>query len=733
MGIDSYKRAEGGFDLTRSICWSPPGCHGGCGVLLRSKNGKIAGVTGDGGNAFNRGQLCIRGRKISEVLYHPNRLIHPLVRTGRRGENKWWQVSFEDAIEIISDRLNTIKAGYGAESVIFCKGTARDIGGYLPRLCYGFGSPNYFGFGPGNGNACFRPRAAVSTAMTGRMPVPDLGQFSLRGADSREDNLPECILVWGANPEVSHPDGLHGSWFRRAVRRGAKLIVADPRRSGIAAEADIWLRLKPGSDSALALGFINRLFSEGGIDREYVRDNVSGADFFKEASRGYGGDAVFAATGVDADSLAAAVKMFAGAGCSTMIWGVGVEMSAGCVDTIRCLTGIMALTGNIDRPGGWLLPDEPFGVKRRGDSMEDFPQITGKPIGIDEYPLTGVGNPYGQPDVLLEQMESGEPYPVKAAWIQTAGIIPAGFADPGRVIRLFEKLDFIAVADVFLTPAIIALADVVLPAAMYPEKDSIFVQSSGVGAINRAVDPPGECRSDAEIIMAAGKKVAGKYFPWDNLEEWLDHRLEPAGMRFRDLREKGYIQADHFYGSYISGGGLEARFPTPSGKIELDSSVLRKCGIEEAPVYKNYIEEYRGRYGGEDFPFILTSGVRRPHYFGSEQRNIPSLRKRQPDPLVTIHPEDAESQGVTEGDLVRVFSPFGECVMKAKICDDFPRGVVHCDYGWWNSDLSEDGGDYSGAGKSNVNALLPSGLQGPHGYGYPFRSFICSFEVTDHA
>jgi len=725
---NSFQRNEGESEIVRSTCWSPPGCHGGCGVLLQIQEGRIAGVRGDKDSGFNRGQLCVRGRNISETLYHPNRLTRPLIRIGKRGENKWEQIPFEEAAGVIADKLQTIKSNFGAESVIFCKGTARDIGGYLPRLCYGFGSPNYFGFGPGSGNACFRPRSAVSTAVTGGMPVPDLGQFTSPADAGSPDNSPKCIIVWGANPEISHPDGMHGSWLREALRNGAKLIVVDPRKSRLADEADVWLRIRPGTDGALALGFINQLVERDLCDREYVRDNIRGEDIVAESSQYYSPEKVAALTGIDPADLTEAVKLFAGSKPAAMIWGVGIEMNPGCADTIRSLIAIMALTGNIDCPGGWLLPGEPWGVKRRGDSLDDFPEINKRPIGTGEYPLTGIGNPYGQPDVLLDQMESGIPYPIKAAWIQTAGIIPAGFADPERVKKLFRALDFNVITDVFLTPAIMEFADVVLPAAMYPEKDSIYVQSSGLGAVNKAVEPPGECRSDAEIIRVIGKKIAAEHFPWDSIEEWLDDRLKPSGMNFRELREKGYLPAEYEYGKYAAGDGRKADFPTPSGRIELDSSILRKCGVPDQIEYIDYVEKYQEECGKNEYPFVLTTGVRKSYYFGSEHRNIPSLRKRQPDPLVTIHPQDAVLKGITGGDQVRIYSPFGSCVMTANIGGDFDQGVVHCDYGWWYPEKIQVKGEQFGMRDSNVNALLPSGLQGPAGFGYPFRCFVCNIE-----
>ena len=169
-------------------------------------------------------------------------------------------------------------------------------------------------------------------------------------------------------------------------------------------------------------------------------------------------------------------------------------------------------------------------------------------------------------------------------------------------------------------------------------------------------------------------------------------------------------------------------FETPSGKIELNSSILKSYNLPSLPEYHDYLKDYRDEFGIDNYPFILSSGARKSAYFCSEQRNIAFLRKIHPNPLVTIHPHDAERKGISNGDQVRIYSPFGECFMQAEISEKFSPGIVHCDYGWWFPEKDGKEPELFGAFVSNVNTLLPLGLQGPGGYGYPFRSFICNIE-----
>lgn len=707
-------------------------------------------MEGDKDSFFNSGEICVRGKALPEFIYHPQRIIRPLMRKGGRGSNSWEEISYKTAINIIAEKFSRIREKYGAESVVFCKGTARDIGGYLPRLCYGFGSPNYFGLGPGNGNACYRPRAAVSTAMAGGMLVPDLGQFATETDLYRPQK--QCIIVWGANPLITNPDGLHGCWLIQARRRGAKLIVIDPRKTALAEKADLFLQIPPGSDGALAFLLLKRLFTSGGEDKEFCVQWVAGADRLKRRLEEYYPEQILTQSCPPAAAqLDQFFDLINRCNSTALIWGVGMDMHPGCVDTIQSVISLLALTGNMEKPGAMLISPEPYGIARRGNSLSKFPNVKRPPIGWEQYPFNAVGNPYAQPDVLLRQLGEGKPYPIKGAFFQGTAVLPSSFAAPAEAARLLGKIDFMVMVDLFMHPGAMALADIILPAAMWPEKDSVYTHYSQLGAINKAVEPPGECKSDAQIILDLGKRLAPEFFPFKTVEDWQDEKLRPAGMTFEQLRGYGALKTEIAYHSQFSGvlrKDGSPGFDTPSGKIELSSSVKQKCRLDPLPHYFDYISQLRAeseihsravrrplitdvKFNSDDYPFILTTGVRRREYFCSEGRIIPSLRKKRPAPLVDIHPLDAAQYRINQGDAVEIATPFGSCKMQANIASLYHRGVVHCDYGWSFPERYYDSNTDFGLKDGNVNYLFPLEQQGESGFGYPFRCFICKIRKAE--
>ena len=225
---------EKGLKVVRSIARTGPGCHNGCGVQLYVKNGKLVKVEGDPEFPNNQGRLCPRCPALPQVIYHPDRLRYPMKRAGKRGEGKWERITWEDAYQTIAQRFDDFKREWGPESVIFCQGTGRDIGPYISRLAYSFGSPNRVIFGPLHGHACFRPKLTVLAATTGGYEVADCAQFVSGRYENPSWKIPECIIIWGNDPLVSNPDLFLGHWIIECMKRGSEIIVVDPRKTWLA-------------------------------------------------------------------------------------------------------------------------------------------------------------------------------------------------------------------------------------------------------------------------------------------------------------------------------------------------------------------------------------------------------------------------------------------------------------------------------------------------------------------
>ena len=258
------------MEVIKTNVWSAgPGCHGGCGVLVYIKDGRVVKVEGDPDHPWNQGRLCPRCLALVQYIYHPQRILYPLKRVGERGENKWQRISWEEAFDIIEKKFKEIAEKYGPESVLFCQGTGRDIGGWISILAYSYGSPNWtmLGF---SGNACYTPRLVAMWTVVGDFVVADTSQWLEKRYDDPEFTPPKYIVVWGQSLPSTCPDGFFSHWIVDLMKRGSKLIVIDPRVTWLASRAELHLQLRPGTDGALALGMLNVIISEGLYDKEFV-------------------------------------------------------------------------------------------------------------------------------------------------------------------------------------------------------------------------------------------------------------------------------------------------------------------------------------------------------------------------------------------------------------------------------------------------------------------------------
>ncbi len=256
-------------EIVRTTAWSAgPGCHGTCGVLAHVRNGKLTKIEGDPDHPWNRGRLCARCLAMTQYVYHPDRLTRPLMRAGERGEGKWKEISWEQAYDLIEDKLDLIRKEYGPESVVFSMGTGRDISPWLCMLAYAYGSPNVmFAL---SGNACYSPRIAAVETVMGDYCVPDAAQWLEKGYDDPRYQAPKCVVIWGYNIPNTCPDNIFGHWFIDLMKRGTEVVCIDPRLTWFSSRAKHWLRLRPGTDGALAMGFLNTIIAEDLFDHEFV-------------------------------------------------------------------------------------------------------------------------------------------------------------------------------------------------------------------------------------------------------------------------------------------------------------------------------------------------------------------------------------------------------------------------------------------------------------------------------
>ncbi len=666
--------------VVRTVCRS---CHGGCGVLVEVENGKVASIKGDKDCPINRGRLCIKGKLSHHIAHDPKRLRKPLKRT----KNGWKEISWKDAFDEITDRFSGYKDKYGAESVVLGYGTGRDNEAFIYRFANTFGTPNVLTAG----HMCYGPRIVTGIAMCGNLPVVDY------------EGNPRCIVVWGCNPIVSNPDEYKGFYLLDAINKGAKLIVVDPRKTWLAKRADVWLPVRPGTDSALAWGMVKVIIENKLYDEFFVEKYIHGWEAFVSRANSYDMGWIEEVTGVERSIIEKAARLYAEVKPSAIHWGVAIEQTRDCTNNIRLLISLMAITGNLDAPGGnvFYLPPPVISVSELGAHKRLPEEQRKKRLGGERFRIAdmiGVINPKAVWDAIIYE----KPYPVKALFlISTNPVITR--ANAREVKEALERVEFLVVADLFMTPTAM-LADIVLPSAHWLEVDYIADLWKRHGYVLPRVKAVqvGDAKSDYEILNELGKRLTGEENWWPTVKDALNYILSPSGLTFEEFKERRFLRGPVKFRKY-----LERGFRTPTGKVELFSTIYEKLGYDPLP---GYLGPYEGPKETPDlkdkFPYILITGARIPYFFHTEYRPVKALRERHPDPVVEINPKLAEEKGIKDGDWVEIASPRGSCKQRAKLTDVVPYGVISAQHGWWFPE--EDG---LGWDKSNINLLTENSYE----------------------
>ncbi|MDH3235746.1 MAG: molybdopterin-dependent oxidoreductase, partial [Alphaproteobacteria bacterium] len=675
--------------VLKSVCRS---CHGGCGALLHVDAGKLVKVEGDPASPLNKGRLCPIGAATMDLVHHPDRLKYPMRRKGPRGAGTWERITWDAALDEIADRLQAIKDEDGAEAIALGTGTGRHHIRWVSRFGHALGTPNWAE--PGFAQ-CFHPRVNTSLLTFGDFPV----------CDFTSGTAPACILYWGHNPVNSGPDGETRFNAKDSIRHGPKIVVVDPRETFLARKADLWLQLRPGSDDALALAMLNVIIAEGLWDKAFVARWTHGFEALCAQVAENTPEWAEPITWVPADKIRAAARMFAEFRPAMMEWGCAIEHTPNCIQTIRAISMLPALTGNVDVPGGWV-----FGMHGLGpfpSLIENLSEeMNAKRLGADRFKLLcgeGAALPAAHIPTLLQAMREGDPYRVRAFLVFGNNTLTT-YANSTLVRASLMKLDFFVVADLFMTPTA-ELADIVLPAASWPELDQVAglptIAANVVLAQQKAVQI-GECRSDEEIFVALARRMKLPVGT-EPVEEVLDQQLlAGCGLTFKELGVKGFHQPEMRFRKYESEG-----FATPTGKIELYSTRFEEMGYDPLPSYAEPPESpISTPEVAAEYPLVLTTGSRIPFFFNSEHRQLKRLRKAHPEPVAEIHPDTAAGLDIADGDWVWIETRRGRIRQKAKLTRGIDPRVVHAEHGWWFPE--EEAPEY-GVWKSNANMLTDNG------------------------
>lgn len=766
-------------------------CRSRCGCVAVVEDGRLQGIEPLPSHPTGQA-LCPKGRAAPELVYHPDRVTRPLRRTQPKGaaDPGWTPIGWDEALAEIAARLSDIRAAHGAEQVAFSVTTPSgshisDSISWIERFIRAYGSPNtIYGTEICNWHKDYASRFTYGYDIG----TPD---FASSG----------CIVLWGNNPAAT--------WLARQVeiqkglKRGARLVVIDPRPTALAKRATQWLRVRPGTDQAVALGLANLLVSSGRFDRTFAAtwtnasllvrsdtgrflresdlradgrsdilfshageglmafDPVSGSwaetdvapalrwqgmvetstgpvpchtalESFARAAAEYPPERVADVSGIEPGELAKAADIIAGASSVSYYAWNGVGQSVTATQTDRAISILYALTGSYGRKGG----NVPGGAAPFADiSGQDLLSATqrAKALGLAERPLgPGLQGWVTARDVYKAVLGKA-PYPVRMLMSFGTNLL-ASQPDTETARKALTALEFHVHADFFVN-ATARYADIILPAATSWEREGLRTGFDGsleglrhVQLRPAVVAPVGEARSDTDIVMglAARLGLGDRMFDLD-VDRGHDAVLARTGLTVERLRRspesivvEGVVPVD---AQSTAQDGHPRGYPTPTRKIEIYSERLLRSGHRPIPELdtNDLVPAEPG------YPLRLGS-AKSVAYCHSQHRNIASLRRLVPDPILEIAPADAAARSIVQGDWVRIRTRSGDAVARAALVPGLASGAVFGQHGWW-----VDGGDGTPYDRNhplaaNLNGAIGTDRADPVSGSIPLRCSWCEIE-----
>jgi anaerobic selenocysteine-containing dehydrogenase len=666
---------ETGIEIKKTLCAI---CGNQCGIDAYVKDGRVIKVEGTETNPTNRGTLCSKGQSNRQYIYNPERLHTPLVRTGEKGTGQFSSVTWDEALDRIADKLLKIKQESGPESVVFFAGYPKWFRPWLQRLTHSFGSPNFCS----ESSTCF-----FATVVANRLTY---GCFSA-GPDAKNA---ACILNWSTNPYNGVP---RIGPFQDAMDRGAKIIDVGPLTTPLSRHADIHLRIRPGTSGALALGMAHIIIEEGLYDREFVENWTLGFDEYRSYAQTFTPIVTEGITGVAADKIREAARLYATTKPAAMMNSANTTVHhTNGVQNHRAIISLIGLTGNFDRKGGNQVIEpisyyhRPTGLPNRQHEFElprPWEEMAPR-IGQDNFPVWSRIVSEAQATQLPFQIQSGKPYPIRA--VVGFGLNHRMWPASDFMKESLEKVEFFVNIDLFMTDSA-KLADVVLPACSSFEREELMMYPSRYSVWTEPIIPPvGESRSDVDIITDLARRLT----PEDTLlaqghEAALDWIFEPSGIKMSEIKAspggtplKKYVEISHE--KYRQSG-----FPTPSGKMEFTSLILKEAGVDPLPTYREPKQSPVSTPElAREYSLILTTGARLPMFIHSRMYRVPWTRRLRPDPMVDMNPKDAKDRGITHEEWVTLCTQRRAIRVRANLTELVPPGVVSMFHDHPNADVN---------------------------------------------
>ena len=658
-----------------SVC---PYCGVGCQLTFQIKNDHIVAVEGKDGPA-NHNRLCVKGRFGFDYVHHPDRLTEPMIRKDGVSKhdvaidpaNPWThfrKATWEEALDRAGEGLKRIRdrdggralAGFGS-----AKGSNEEAYLFQKLVRTGFGSNNV--------DHCTRLCHASSVAAL----MEGIGSGAVTAPFTAAADA-EVIIVIGARPTENHP--VAATFFKQAAKRGARLYVMDPRSQFMARYATKMLQFKPGRDVAMLNALLHTIVEEGLYDRQYVQAHTEDFEALSEHIRDYPPEKMAEICGIDAQTLREVARDYARAKASIIFWGMGVSQHVHGTDNARCLIALALVTGQVGRPGTGLHPlrgqNNVQGASDAGlipmvfpdyQSVED-PDVRAK---FENLWQTSLDPKRGL--TVVEIMDAVHAGQIKGMYIM--GENPA-MSDPDleHVRAAMAKLEHLVVQDIFLTESCY-LADVVLPATAWPEKDGTVTNTDRMVQLGRkALNPPGQARPDLDIIIELAQRLGldWKYkHPKDVFNEMRTCMDSIRGITWERLeRDSTVTYPCENEGDPGQPVVFTTHFPTPTGRAKFVPADL--ITADERP--------------DAEYPMVLITGRQLEHWHtGAMTRRAGVLDAIEPEPTASLHPSDLRSLGVNPGDLVTVESRRGKIALYAREDAGTPRSSVFIPFAYYEA------------------------------------------------
>ncbi|QJQ05823.1 formate dehydrogenase subunit alpha [Undibacterium piscinae] len=670
-----------------SLC---PYCGVGCQLTYHIKDQQIIAVEGRDGPA-NHARLCVKGRYGFDYAHHPQRLTVPLIRRSdapKRADLEidpanimqvFREASWEEALNFAAGKLVTLRDQHGKRSLAgfgSAKGSNEEAYLFQKLVRVGFGSNNV--------DHCTRLCHASSVAAL----LEGLGSGGVSNP-VMDVALAEVIIVIGANPGVNHPVG--ASWIKNAIKQGSKLIVCDPRRSGLARQAHRFLQFTPDTDVALLNAMMHVIIEEDLIDHAFIEQRTSGFEAIRQNVLSYTPELMAPLCGIDAGTIREVARLYASARTAMIFWGMGVSQHIHGTDNVRCLIALALMTGQIGRPGTGLHPlrgqNNVQGASDAGLIPMMFPdyQRVADPANITKFEQAwqlAPGTLDTQPGLtvveIMHAIVQDEPQG-KIRGMYIMGENPA-MSDPdvNQARASLAALEHLVVQDIFLTETA-CFADVILPASAFPEKTGSFTNTDRTIQLGRqAIEPPGAARQDLWIIqqIAARMGLAWNYPQVSDVFEEMRHTMpDIAGISWQRLERDGAVTYPCLHEEDAGEAVVfTSHFPTKDGRARFVAAGL--IPANEKP--------------DANYPMVLITGRQLEHWHtGSMTRRTAVLDTLEPDPVALIHADDLLALQIAPGDIITLTSRRGEVSLYARADNSSPRGSVFVPFCYYEAAINK--------------------------------------------